>query len=166
MEGDYEDTRSEGCCWRGCIRFGGGCERLAVFQGAQHRDIPMPLGSFESASGELPLAELVAALGVCWSTMVDVDDERLKVLASGARCVSLSSTHGVRMHNGRLMGYTLFVSFQDMAAAARRSLGARCRPEVGGGDGGPRGAGRQAGRAAGVGEVGRSWRAGRGWWRI
>jgi hypothetical protein len=34
---------------------------------------------------------LLVELGVFWSsTMVDVDEERLKVFASGARCVSFS----------------------------------------------------------------------------
>src|SRR5690242_6253017 len=61
----------------------------------------MPLGSPRAA---WLLAELVAALGVCWSTMVEVDEERLKVLASGARCVSLSSAACVRKHNGRSAG--------------------------------------------------------------
>lgn len=81
----------------------------------------MPLGC---ASVALLLAGLVAALGVCWSTMVEVDDERLNVLASGARCVSLSSAECVRKQGawwaGR-QGYTLLVIFQDMVAAARRS---------------------------------------------
>jgi hypothetical protein len=50
---------------------------------------PMPWGSFESER-----AVLLVALGVCSPlTIVDVDDERLNVLASGARCVSLSSVH-------------------------------------------------------------------------
>lgn len=50
----------------------------------------MPLGSLGSARGELPA---VVALGVCSPlVMVDVDEERLKVLARGARWVSLSST--------------------------------------------------------------------------
>lgn len=61
----------------------------------------MPLGSPRAA---WLLAELVAALGVCWSTMVEVDEERLNVLASGARCVSLSSAACVRKHNGRSAG--------------------------------------------------------------
>jgi hypothetical protein len=73
----------------------------------------------------LLLAGLVEALGVCWSTMVDVDEERLKVLASGARCVSLSSAGCVRTrtHNrtGGRQGYTLLVSFQDMVAATQQS---------------------------------------------
>lgn len=69
----------------------------------------------------LLFAGLVEALGVCWSTMVDVDEERLKVLASGAKCVSLSSTECVRIHNRREHSYALLVSFQDMVAAAQRS---------------------------------------------
>lgn len=44
----------------------------------------------------LALLAEVAAFGVGWSlTMVEVDDERLKVLARGARCVSLSSVMGL-----------------------------------------------------------------------
>lgn len=50
----------------------------------------MPLGSLESV--EVALLTELPGFGVCSPTMVDVDDERLKVLASGARCVSLSST--------------------------------------------------------------------------
>jgi hypothetical protein len=43
------------------------------------------------------LAAELEALGVGWSpTIVDVDDERLNVLARGARCVSLSSAARVR----------------------------------------------------------------------
>lgn len=44
--------------------------------------VPIPLGSLASGLVEV-------GLGV--STMVDVDEERLKVFASGARWVSLSS---------------------------------------------------------------------------
>lgn len=52
--------------------------------------VPMAL-SLESARAVALLAWL-EALGVAWSlTIVDVDEERLNVLASGARCVSLSS---------------------------------------------------------------------------
>ena len=67
---------------------------------------PIPLGSFESARVEPLLTEPVWSL-----TMVDVDDERLKVLASGARCVSLS----------------FLVSFQDMAAAGTIQKGRQAR---------------------------------------
>ena len=56
--------------------------------------VPIPL-SLESVRVVALLAWL-EALGVAWSlTIVDVDDERLNVLARGARCVSLSST---RLH--------------------------------------------------------------------
>lgn len=48
-------------------------------------DIPIPLGSLASGLVEL----VVPGLGV--STIVEVDEERLKVFASGARWVSLSS---------------------------------------------------------------------------
>jgi hypothetical protein len=50
--------------------------------------VPMPLGSFESTA-----VSLLAALGVLEalsSVMVDVEELRLNVFASGARCVSLS----------------------------------------------------------------------------
>jgi hypothetical protein len=57
----------------------------------------MPLESLESTR----VAELFPDFGVWSPTIVDVDDERLKVLASGARCVSLS----------------FLVSFQDMITA-------------------------------------------------
>jgi len=43
----------------------------------------MPLGSFGSASDAL--LGVVEDFGVASPTMVDVDEERLKVLASGAR---------------------------------------------------------------------------------
>lgn len=56
----------------------------------------MPLVSLESTRVEPLLAEL-DDLGVWSPTIVEVDDERLNVLASGARCVSLSSTHDVRV---------------------------------------------------------------------
>jgi hypothetical protein len=46
----------------------------------------MPLGSFESTSVALLAVLETEALGVASPlTMVDVDDERLKVLARGAR---------------------------------------------------------------------------------
>jgi hypothetical protein len=55
----------------------------------------MPL-SLESPRVVALAAEL-EALGVVWSpTIVDVDDERLNVLARGARCVSFSSAALVR----------------------------------------------------------------------
>lgn len=63
--------------------------------GGRRTKIPMPL-SLESAKVVALAAEL-EALGVGWSpTIVDVDDERLNVLARGARCVSLSSAVRVR----------------------------------------------------------------------
>jgi hypothetical protein len=49
--------------------------------------VPMPLGSFESTA-----VSLLAALGVLEalsSVMVDVEELRLNVFASGARCVSV-----------------------------------------------------------------------------
>jgi hypothetical protein len=60
--------------------------------------IPMPLGSL-SARVLLLLTE--PDFDDCSPTIVDVDDERLKVLASGARCVSLS----------------FLVSFQDIVGS-------------------------------------------------
>jgi hypothetical protein len=63
----------------------------------------MPLGSFESASVLLLLTELDLD---GWSpTIVEVDEERLKVFASGARWVSLSSGRRQQTHDrgqGRL----------------------------------------------------------------
>jgi len=71
---------------------GFGQQAVSAGRGTQ---VPMPL-SFESPSVVALAAEL-EALGVGWSpTMVDVDDERLNVLARGARCVSLSSAARVR----------------------------------------------------------------------
>ena len=63
--------------------------------GDRRTKVPMPL-SLESPRVVALAAEL-EALGVGWSpTIVDVDDERLNVLARGARCVSLSSKYGLR----------------------------------------------------------------------
>jgi hypothetical protein len=73
---------------------GAGQQEVSVGREAK---VPMPL-SFESPSVVALAAEL-EALGVGWSpTIVDVDDERLNVLARGARCVSLSS--GARVRGG------------------------------------------------------------------
>lgn len=102
----------------------------------------MPLGSPMAA---LLLAGLVEALGVCWSTMVDVDEERLKVLASGAKCVSLSSAECVRRHDGRAAGlHTLgelprhggsgSTVVVGGGAVQRISSSSSSQPGVGGGD--------------------------------
>lgn len=75
--------------------------------GDRRTKVPMPL-SLESPRVVALAAEL-EALGVGWSpTIVDVDDERLNVLARGARCVSLSSAARVRGRHsaGGLWGYT------------------------------------------------------------
>lgn len=74
--------------------------RVAVTNaGGLVRYAPMPLGSFESARVEPLLTEV-------WSpTMVEVEEERLKVLASGARWVS----------------FNFLVSFHDMAAAVEEN---------------------------------------------
>lgn len=84
---DYEDTRAEGRWRRGSIRFRGGCETSAT---ALETDImwsiPMPLGSLESTSVVALLAELAGLSFV----IVEVEELLLKVLARGARCVSLS----------------------------------------------------------------------------
>lgn len=55
--------------------------------------VPMPFGSLGSTAVVLLDMLAVDVLGVADSlfTMVDVDEDRLKVLARGARCVSLSS---------------------------------------------------------------------------
>lgn len=77
-------------------------------------------GSFSSAAVALLLA--VAALETEFLdddslTIVDVDEDRLKVLARGARCVSLSSAIVRRDRCRQVAGYALLVSFQDMIAA-------------------------------------------------
>lgn len=69
------------------------------------------------------LAVLVAAVGVlAWSLTVDADEERLNVLASGARCVSLSSAVLSQRRRAWRCAWTrahaLLVSFHDMAAVA------------------------------------------------
>lgn len=65
--------------------------------------VPAPLPSLASTRVDALLAELLDA----WSpTMVDVDDERLNVLASGARCVSLSSARCVSRGSTALHGHT------------------------------------------------------------
>ena len=157
MERDYQDARSEGRWRRGCVRFRSSCEQLAVSRGVQYKDAPMPLGSLGSTRVALLLAELVAALGVCWSTMVDVDEERLKVLASGARCVSLSSAECVRMHNGRSAGLRTLGELPRHGCSGSTVVRYERwqRPGVRGGNGRPRRAGRQAGRRpTGVAEAG------------
>lgn len=85
--------------------------------------LPMPLGSLGSTSVVALLAEPVD-FGVWSPTMVEVDEERLKVLASGARCVSLSSRQMLGGTETDTKGDVLLVSFQDMVAAGQRSLGA------------------------------------------
>lgn len=50
--------------------------------------IPMPLGSLTAVD---EARGLVGGLGAGSGVIVEVEDERLKVLAKGARCVSLSS---------------------------------------------------------------------------
>ena len=51
--------------------------------------LPMPLLSLSTRV--VPLLVELDVLGVWSPTIVEVDDERLNVFASGARCVSLSS---------------------------------------------------------------------------
>lgn len=136
-------------------------------QHVSNRDIPMPAGSRESTRVALLLAELVAALGVCWSTMVDVDDERLKVLASGARCVSLSSAECVRMHRGRAAGLHTLRELPRHGCGGSTVVGYAeahgGRPGVGGGDGRPRERGGRQEEQRGVGEeVGGTAAGGRG----
>lgn len=112
MEGDDQDTRASRRWGRGSVGFGRGWARLvSVGMAWSEQYLPMPLGSLGS--------ETLEALGVCSPpTMVDVDDERLKVLASGARWVSLSSARCyVRRADEQMCPYALLVSFQLMAAA-------------------------------------------------
>jgi len=75
----------------------------------------MPLGSL--ASTAVVLEDGVdEGFGVSL-TMVDVEVERLKVFASGARCVSLSSVlQSVQFSPQDITVHALFVSFQDMVA--------------------------------------------------
>jgi hypothetical protein len=74
----------------------------------------MPFWSFASTSVVALPAELDVLAG--WSpTMVDVDDERLKVLARGARCVSLSSADRQQRQQAGAP-HALLVSFHDMVA--------------------------------------------------
>lgn len=49
--------------------------------------------------------------------MVDVDEERLKVFARGARCVSLSSATVSDTTKAMYRGYRLLVSFQLIVEA-------------------------------------------------
>jgi hypothetical protein len=77
----------------------------------------MPLESLGSTSVAL-LAVLELEFFCAGSgTMVDVDEERLKVLARGARCVSLSSAAGQTVNRDDGQENALLVIFQDMAAA-------------------------------------------------
>jgi hypothetical protein len=91
VERNYEDARARRRWRRGGVRFRSGCEVRTGRAGAGvPACLPMPFWSFASTSVVALPAELDVLAG--WSpTMVDVDDERLKVLARGARCVSLSS---------------------------------------------------------------------------
>lgn len=95
MQGDYEDAWAQGPSRRGRVCFGRSCvcDQQRRKQGWERVFVPMPL-SFASVR----LLAWLEALGVAWSlTIVDVDDERLNVLAKGARCVSLSSAMVVRI---------------------------------------------------------------------
>ena len=62
---------------------------------------PMPLGSFGSTSVVLLVLLDAEPLGVLSGTIVEVDEERLKVFARGARCVSLSSAGGLDSQSPR-----------------------------------------------------------------
>ena len=152
MEGDDQDTGAGGRWRRGSIGFGRGWASVSIARGVQAVDhLPMPLGSFESER-----AELLAAFGVCSPlTMVEVEDERLKVLASGARCVSLSSATCQGRCESDRRRYALLVSFQLMAAAADlsrwRAAGVRGRGTQTGGGRNERGRGAR-------GSGGRGWR--------
>ena len=92
MQRDYQNTRAKRRCRRGARVCSHGQHN--VVSGLLRAQVPEPL-SFES-EGVVALPACVDALGVDWSTMVDVDDDRLNVLARGARCVSLSSTKTIR----------------------------------------------------------------------
>ena len=84
----------------------------------------MPFGSFGSTRVVL-LAVLETEPLALWEsgTMVEVEDERLKVLARGARCVSLSSAGGqTEPGEDSEVKYALFVSFQDMVVGRRQDV--------------------------------------------
>jgi len=72
----------------------------------------MPFGSLGST--RVALLAVDEGLGVESPTMVDVDEDRLKVFASGARCVSFSSGQIVRPVTRLLGSHLLLVNFQDM----------------------------------------------------
>ena len=75
---------------------------------------PMPLGSLESTS--VVLLDVLGGFGALSDTMVEVEEDRLKVFANGARWVSLSSLRNERLLNRYWCRICLLlVSFQDMA---------------------------------------------------
>lgn len=91
----------------------------------------MPLASFGST--RVALLAVLEGFGVS-ATMVEVDEERLKVFANGAKCVSLSSVgHQILASNSVPPDgfYLLLVSFQDMiAVVARGGLHSGVRPSA------------------------------------
>ena len=102
-----------------------GCVSVQGYAQAGYH-VPMPCGSLESES-----VVLLDALGVCSPlTMVEVEDERLKVLASGARCVSLSSTAGQRGIRGHKKNGHTHSSSISSSWLRRRTWMAGRRPEA------------------------------------
>ena len=77
-----EDTRLERVRWWRCIGFRGSCSLSAMYIRREMYCVPIPFGSsaIEVADDASGLVDFVDSF-----TMVDVEEERLKVLASGAR---------------------------------------------------------------------------------
>src|SRR5688572_27362298 len=110
MESYDENSRFQRGWRGGSLRLGGHwtCQQCA--QCKVQQNAPMPVGSFGSTAA--PAVLEIEAFGVAASalTMVDVDDERLKVLVRGARWVSFSSTVGLASRFGgarSVRGHTL-----------------------------------------------------------
>lgn len=90
-------------------------------------NIPMPLTSLDDEDDELARG-LDGGFGASLLVMVDVEDERLKVLARGARCVSFSSGVAVSTRDRRTKQRwrfdhnILLVNFQDMVTTGGMRL--------------------------------------------
>lgn len=102
MQGYDQDTGSEQLSCLGGDGLGGGCGwqvSMVDYQRDGVVNAPMPFVS----AGAVVEAErgLGVDFGGCSGVMVEVEEERLKVLASGARCVSLSSGRLSAIEYGR-----------------------------------------------------------------
>lgn len=101
VEGDDEDSWLHGGRGRGDERLRCSCtiHRVSIHpltgrgSNGKQGDIPIPLLSLEVELGDGEVAGVSSAGS---PLIVEVDDDRPKDWARGARCVSFSSSHGVR----------------------------------------------------------------------